>query len=101
MTFGFLYQLLFACASTLSPHLQNPYENPHPECSPQENIIGLGFSLDSGSAAQQNAHAKIAEQMQSQIRTTATKRNEIVRNATEESSLTVFVQESVVESSFQ
>jgi len=91
---------LLGCGPKLSSYLQDPYQSPHPECNPAESILALGFSKESGQAAQQNAHSRIAEQIQSQIHSVVTKRNEVLQQQSTETSQVTLIQESVVESNF-
>ena len=92
--------LILGCQPKLSLHLQDPYTNPHPDCSPSESILSVGFAKESSQMSRQNAHAQIAAQIQSQIQTTVKRRNETIRQAGDEESYVSLVQESVVESVF-
>jgi hypothetical protein len=99
--FAVLLIPITGCAPKISSHLLNPYEHPHPSCLPENNIVALGFSTESAQLSQHNAHAGIAEQLQSQISSFVTKRNEIIQKQDDEYIQVILSQEHTVVSNFE
>ena len=76
-----LLSLLLSCGPKIPLHLQDPIANPHPNCAPAEHIVGLGFSLESISDAQQNARNRVVEQVSSHIETVQTQRKKSTQSS--------------------
>ena len=96
-----LLSLLLACSPKIPLHLQDPIANPHPSCAPAEHIVGLGFSTESISDAQQNARNRVAEQVSSHIETVQTQRKSAIQSSDgSEESHSELVQQSKVSVNF-
>ncbi len=76
-----LLSLLWSCGPKIPLYLQDPIANPHANCSPSEHIVGLGFSIESISDAQQNARNRVAEQVSSHIETVQTQRKKSTQSS--------------------
>ena len=66
MTVFSILSLLSACGPTLPPELENPYQNPHPECNPDTHYMAKGVA-DSPQGSRAQGKREISEQIQAQL----------------------------------